>query len=82
MAKVYKNLVLTEAQILFDTNTLKTFQLNKEYLNDFLNLYSGHKKEQDSKFYDLLTNNSTYAKTKNISVKIIKINMANMCNLK
>ncbi len=24
MAKVYKNLVLTEAQILFDTNTLKT----------------------------------------------------------
>ena len=46
MAKVYKNLVLTEAQILFDTNTLKTFQLNKEYLNDFLNLYSGHKKGQ------------------------------------
>lgn len=82
MAKVYKNLILTESNILFDTNSLKTFQLNEKYIKDFLDLYSGNKKDHNSKFYDLLKDNSACHEDKNITVKVIKLNMANMCNLK
>ena len=74
----YKNLILTTEGILFDLNHYKIYELDKEHINEFICVYHGEIKEENS-----FVNKLIKEKDKSVyDLKIVKVNMTNFCNLK
>ena len=74
----YKNLILSTEGIMFDTNCFKIYELDQDHVNEFLDVYHGIIKEENSFIGKLVEerNKNEY------EIKIVKINMTNFCNLK
>lgn len=75
MAEVYKNLVLTKSNIMFDLNTRKIYKLDKKYVKKFEEMKS-NRIEDD---FPIAHNHDLKM---DLNVQTIKINMCNCCNLK
>ena len=75
MAEVYKNLVLSKTNILFDLNTRKIYKLDKNYAKKFKKM-KNNKGEED---FPVAHDNVLKI---DLNVNTIKINMCNCCNLK
>lgn len=78
MAKVYKNLILSNSNILFDLNTRKIYSLDKNHVDEFTKLANGKQTNFES---DFPVGQKDISKM-NLDINTIKINMCNCCNLK
>jgi uncharacterized protein len=75
MAEVYKNLVLSKSNVLFDLNTRKIYKLDKDYAKKF-------KEMEINKIEDGFPVSQDNVPKIDLNVNTIKINMCNCCNLK
>lgn len=75
--KDYKNLLLAENGVLFNTTTKKIFFLDEEHIDEFDKLIHGEIEENKSSYFEHIKEADQLS-----LIKTIKINLTNCCNLK